>query len=467
MDFEPWWLIFVPVVFAAGWIASRVDIRQMLSETRTLPNSYFKGLNFLLNEEPDRAIDAFVEVAKLDPETTELHFALGSLFRRRGEVERAIRVHQSLVSRADLPQADRESALHELAQDFLKAGMLDRAEQTFDQVLDTRFAVPAVRALIRIFESEHDWPRAIDAVKRLRAMVDEPVPQLAHYQCEQADAALSANPPNLTTAAQALEAADQAAVALRGQPEGRASEARIAILRANLARLSGDSEGERAYLGSVLTIAPDYASLVVSDLLESYRRVGQEVEGLNVLRAHYARFPALDTFNVVFRELRAQQGLHQAWAFARESLRAHPTLLGLDRVLETELASRKSPVQAHHATPVSQSGEHSETQHTGIQASQSQVISTMPENSQAQAQTQPQPQPQPQPQTQARVSLPSAELALDADLGLLRSLLHKHTQRLDRYACRVCGFEARHFYWQCPGCNSWETYEPRRLEEIK
>src|SRR5690606_8171154 len=165
VDFEPWWLIFVPLLFALGWIASRVDIRQMLRETRTLPDSYFRGLNFLLNEQPDRAIDAFVEVAKLDPETTELHFALGSLFRRRGEMERAIRVHQSLLSRADLPQVDRENAQHELAQDFLKAGMLDRAEQAFEQVLDTRFAVPAVRALIRIYESEHDWPRAIEAVK--------------------------------------------------------------------------------------------------------------------------------------------------------------------------------------------------------------------------------------------------------------------------------------------------------------
>jgi lipopolysaccharide biosynthesis regulator YciM len=100
-------------------------------------------------------------------------------------MERAIRVHQSLLSRADLPQADRESAQHELAQDFLKAGLLDRAEQAFEQVLDTRFAVPAIRALIRIYESEHDWPRAIDAVKRLHALVDEPVPQLAHYQCRQ------------------------------------------------------------------------------------------------------------------------------------------------------------------------------------------------------------------------------------------------------------------------------------------
>ncbi|MBF6616155.1 lipopolysaccharide assembly protein LapB [Pollutimonas thiosulfatoxidans] len=404
MDFEPWWLIFLPLLFALGWIAAKVDLRQMLSETRSLPNSYFKGLNFLLNEEPDRAIDAFVEVAKLDPETTELHFALGSLFRRRGEMERAIRVHQSLLSRADLQAADRESAQHELAQDFLKAGMLDRAEQAFERVLDTRFAVPAVRALIRIYESEHDWPRAIEAVKRLRALVDEPVPQLVHYQCERAVAALALRPPDIDAASAALDAADNAAVALRKEGRGQASEARIAILRAQLARAANHPERERAYLASVLDAAPEYASLIAADLLESYRSVGQQAEGLAVLKAHYLRFPSLDTFNVVFRELRAQEGYQPAWAFAREALRAHPSLLGLDRLLEAELA-------------------------TGDSA--------------------------------------SVNLAAGADLSLLRSLIHKHTQRLDRYSCRICGFEARHFYWQCPGCNSWETYEPRRLEEIK
>ncbi|AEC20022.1 hypothetical protein PT7_1482 [Pusillimonas sp. T7-7] len=417
MDFEPWWLIFVPLLFALGWIAARVDIRQMLSETRSLPNSYFKGLNFLLNEEPDRAIDAFVEVAKLDPETTELHFALGSLFRRRGEMERAIRVHQSLLSRADLPQADRENAQHELAQDFLKAGMLDRAEQAFEQVLDTRFAVPAVRALIRIYESEHDWSRAIEAVKRLRALVDEPVPQLVHYQCERAVSALTAKTPDLVAADAALDAADHAAGALRGQSKGQASEARIAMLRAHLARLGNQPERERSYLESVLTATPEYASLVAADLLESYRRMGRQKEGLQVLQSHYMRFPSLDTFNVVFRELRAQQGHEPAWAFAREALRAHPSLLGLDRLLEAELAVYDAAkVDGSDAAPAS-----------GIQS----------------------------------------DIVPGADLSLLRSLIHKHTQRLDRYACRVCGFEARHFYWQCPGCNSWETYAPRRLEEIK
>lgn len=429
MDFEPWWLIFLPLLFGLGWIAARVDIRQMLSETRTLPNSYFKGLNFLLNEEPDRAIDAFVEVAKLDPETTELHFALGSLFRRRGEMERAIRVHQSLLSRADLAQIDRENAQHELAQDFLKAGMLDRAEQAFEQVLDTRFAVPAVRALIRIYESEHDWPRAIEAVKRLRALVDEPVPQLVHYQCERAVAAMTSKPPDIQAAEGALDAADNAAASLRGQARGQASEARIAMLRAHLARINNKLERERSYLVSVLNIAPEYASLVAADILESYRRAGQETEGLQLLRNHYMRYPSLDTFNVVFRELRAQEGYKPAWTFAREALRAHPSLLGLDRLLEAELASGQSGATKEVlAAPVGDSV-----------APGSAIV----------------------PATGA------ADIVAGADLSLLRSLIHKHTQRLDRYACNVCGFEARNFYWQCPGCNSWETYEPRRLEEIK
>lgn len=435
MDFEPWWLIFLPLVFALGWIASRVDIRQMLSENRTLPNSYFKGLNFLLNEEPDRAIDAFVEVAKLDPETTELHFALGSLFRRRGEMERAIRVHQSLLSRADLPTVDRENAQHELAQDFLKAGMLDRAEQAFEQVLDTRHAVPAVRALIRIYESEHDWPRAIEAVKRLRSLVDEPVPQLAHYQCEQAATALAAKPPDLKAAGLALDAADHAAAPLRHRKEGQASEARIAILRAQLAHLEDKPEVERSYLASILNIAPDYACLIASDLLEAYRRLGQESEGLELLISHYQRFPALDTFNVIFRELRKQKGLAPAWVFARASLRAHPTLLGLDRLLEAELATRSAQDQAGHKKNMS-----AQSELAADEADSAIAVSGL---------------------------IPGGEDASGADLGLLRSLIHKHTQRLDRYACSVCGFEARHFYWQCPGCSSWETYEPRRLEEMK
>lgn len=413
MDFETWWLVFVPILFGLGWVAARVDFRQMMSETRTLPDSYFKGLNFLLNEEPDRAIDAFVEVAKLDPETTELHFALGSLFRRRGEMERAIRVHQSLLSRADLPVADRENAQFQIAQDFLKAGMLDRAEAAFEAVRETRFAIPAMRALIRIYESEHDWPRAIEAVRRLRALVDEPVPQLVHYQCEQAEGALQGKQPDFDRAGKALDEADNAIRKLGSGQQGMyASQARVASLRARVARMQGQNEQERAYLVSILSSAPDYVGLYATELLDSYRKLGRDAEGVAMLRSHYQQHPSLDIFNVLFRVLREQEGHLQAWAFARDALRAHPSLLGLDKMLEVELQDQGQNKEGADTVGVDQ-------------------------------------------------------IIAGADLSLLRSLIHRHTQRLDRYSCSSCGFEARHFYWQCPGCNSWETYAPRRLEELK
>src|SRR5947207_9943983 len=136
MDIEYWWLLALPLFFALGWLAARIDIKQLLSESRALPLSYFKGLNFLLNEQPDKAIEAFIEVVKVDPQTVELHFALGSLFRRRGEIERAIRMHQNLVERHDLRQDQNRAALFELAQDYLKAGLLDRAEELFAKLSD-------------------------------------------------------------------------------------------------------------------------------------------------------------------------------------------------------------------------------------------------------------------------------------------------------------------------------------------
>lgn len=404
MDFEPWWLIIVPLLFGLGWVAARFDFKQMLSESKQLPDSYFKGLNFLLNEEPDQAIDAFVEVAKLDSETTELHFALGSLFRRRGEMERAIRVHQSLLARADLGEVDRENAQFEIAQDYLKAGMLDRAEDAFEQVSTGPHAIAAVRALIHIYESGHDWPKAIAAVQRLGALVDEPIPQLVHYQCEQAEIALKQREPNLVIAESALNEAEKAAKILGEKAGSRASTARIFMLRAKLAQLQHNYPLEQFYLQEVLRVAPLYAGLLAADLMACYEQQGQAPQGLHVLQAHYERYPSVDVFAQVFKALRAQNGADEAWTFARQALEQSPSLLGLDRSLSFEL------------------------QH--------------PDN-------------------------PAAEHVLGGDLVLLRALVHKHTQRLDRYACQQCGFEAKHYYWQCPGCTQWESYAPKRLEEMQ
>ena len=135
MDFELWWLLPIPALFfALGWVAARIDIKHLLRESRALPLSYFRGLNFLLNEQPDKAIESFIEVVKVDPQTIDLHFALGSLFRRQGEIDRATRMHQNLLDRPNLPADKRQAAIFELAQDFHRAGLLDRAEELFTKL---------------------------------------------------------------------------------------------------------------------------------------------------------------------------------------------------------------------------------------------------------------------------------------------------------------------------------------------
>src|SRR6266853_1119207 len=169
MDFELWWLFGFALFFGLGWLAARVDIKQLLSESRQLPRSYFKGLNFLLNEQPDKAIEAFIEVVKVDPETVELHFALGSLFRRRGETERAIRMHRNLLERTDLAAEQKVVAMTELGQDYLKAGILDRAEEVFKKLEKSPQASAARAHLLEIYEQEKDWKRAIDMTRQVDA----------------------------------------------------------------------------------------------------------------------------------------------------------------------------------------------------------------------------------------------------------------------------------------------------------
>ncbi|XVN74590.1 Lipopolysaccharide assembly protein B [Oligella sp. MSHR50489EDL] len=409
VDFELWWLILIPIVFALGWIAARVDFRQMLSETRQLPDSYFKGLNFLLNEDHDKAIDAFIEVAKLDTETTELHFALGSLFRRRGEIERAIRVHQSLLNRADLPIKDQEQALYQIGQDYFKAGMFDRSEEAFKRVMDSQsFSVAATRNLIRIYESVHDWPKAIEMVERLQALLNEPVPALIHYHCELAEQALRSKPLNLNEAIKQLDQAEHAMQRNSADERSEASIARIAMLRAEIAAQQDQPQNQRLQLESVLNEAPSYSSLVAEKLLQNYQESNQLAQGLALLARHFDAHFSLDLFVILLKHYRQQGDDEAARRFAAKTLNQHPTLLGLSKFFESEIKAKQDTTTA------------------GAE------------------------------QTSA--------LAEILDVDFLYKIIHKHAQRLDRRECRVCGFQAQSFYWQCPGCNQWETYSTKRLE---
>ena len=389
MEFQQWWLLAIAAAFALGWIAARVDLRALLIESRSLPRSYFKGLNFLLTEQPDRAIDAFIEVVKVDPETIELHFALGSLFRRRGETERAIRMHQNLLNRPDLPAEQRAHALFELGQDYLKAGLLDRAEEAFRQLGDTTYAIDARRNLLDIFQIEKEWNQAIAIAEALQhAGAGSNQLRIAQFHCEIAQTAI--NESRLDDARTALETALAA----------NRQNVRALILLGDIAAQQGhDDEAIAAWKRVEQQNAP-FVALVGDRLIEAFRRQGRAEEGLKLLRSWLDANPSIDLLETVLRATRDAEGAAAANALARLELHRSPSLLALAQYLDT------------------------------------------------------------------RSQLATPDIEERGDLDVVKNLLHHHTKRLGRYTCTQCGFKARQFYWQCPGCSNWETYLPRRTEEL-
>jgi lipopolysaccharide biosynthesis regulator YciM len=326
MEIELWWLVGFPLFFALGWLAARVDIKQLVSESRALPTSYFKGLNFLINQQPDKAIEAFIEVVKVDPQTVELHFALGSLFRRRGEVERAIRMHQNLVDRGDLGAEQRVTALHELAQDYLKAGLLDRAEELFLKLEGTAYEQQALRFLLEIYEQEKDWHKAIATSRRMDSIAGRSsAREIAHFYCELAQAEI------------VHSRGEQARAYLEEALAVNRKCVRAQILHGDLAGAEGDPRRAIEAWKRIEAQNPSYLPLVAEKLLAAYAQVDAAGEGVALLRGYLASYPSLDLLNSVFQAVLEREGAAAATELVRAELRRSPTLLGLDRLLEAQV----------------------------------------------------------------------------------------------------------------------------------
>ena len=326
MEFEYWWLLAFPLFFGLGWLAARIDIKHLVSESRALPMSYFKGLNFLLNEQPDKAIEAFIEVVKVDPQTIELHFALGSLFRRRGEVERAIRMHQNLAERPDLDPEQRTQAIFELAQDYLKAGLLDRAEEYFKQLDGSRLEEQALGHLLDIYEQEKEWEKAIATAERLETLSGQSrQKEIANFYCEIASREImqsrfNAARPHLT------QALTHHRLCVRAN-----------ILLGDLERACGDDQAAIDAWTRIESQNPEFLPLVAERLIEAFRRLGRMQEGLTLLKAYLSRYASIDLLNVAFQADLDISGAESAYRLVREELSRNPTLLGLDKLLEAQL----------------------------------------------------------------------------------------------------------------------------------
>jgi len=381
MDFDiSWILLGLPVVFTLGWMASRVDLRHLRFENRQAPKAYFRGLNFLLNEQQDQAIDAFIEAVQNDPDTSELHFALGNLFRRRGEYERAVRVHEHLMQRGDLPQPDRDRAQHALALDYLKAGLLDRAELALRKLEGTPFEEESRLALLAIYERSRDWQHASDIASKLGNIEHGSFSgRQAHYLCEQANELLATG--DIDSAAQLLREASQLAP----------SAARPLIDLAKLDQQRGKPDAALATLQHLENTAPQALPLATS-LLVNIAQTGPLLASVvDLLKTHYQHTPSVDVMDAIAK-------LEKDPVASRQGYIAH---------LETEA----SLVAAARWI----AGEKSGNEHNH---------------------------------------------------QLVQRALDQATKPLMRYRCAACGFEATQHFWHCPGCQAWDSYPARRIEEL-
>ncbi len=318
------WLL-LPVAAASGWIvARREQTRQDDKTVFKLPSAYFQGLNYLLNEQPDKAIEIFTQVLEVDSETVETHLALGNLFRRRGEVERAIRIHQNLIARPSLDKAQRSLALLELGQDYLKAGLFDRAENLFIELAENRLhSEQALRQLLHIYQQEKEWDHAIVICRKLARISGKPMDAvIAHYYCELAERAL-----------------EQENYALSGQYARQALSSDGRCVRASL--LLGDiaaaQHKDREAIKAWRRIEEQdvlFLGEVAQKIADSFRALNDETGlfrfFLSVSRRHNTASMMLTLADII----KDRDGIEAAEGFVVDWLRAKPSVHGLHRLIE-------------------------------------------------------------------------------------------------------------------------------------
>jgi lipopolysaccharide assembly protein B len=387
---------FSPLTWTVGIAALVLGIlaghfgwgKRWLGLQSKLHPDYLTGLDYLVTEQPDRALDMFLRLMDANADTIETHFSLGSLYRRRGEVERAIRIHQNLLAREALAPEHREQALLALAQDYLRAGLLDRAEGLFQQVSEVpRLRASALDALRGVYERQHEWQQALD-VYHLLANIKAAPPRLvsAHYLCELAGLTIERGE---TAAARRL---------LRDARAQVSPLPRAALLRAHIAERDADFPLAIRLLRGALHDAP---KLMQEEL------------------PHLLRLMGPDARNVVLGELAAQaesRGLDELKRLVFAAISA-----GLADAAPLRAAIEKVFEQDATLQAVWQSGPGADSRRSDAGRSDARRIAH--------------------------------------EIGALLA-------NAEKYRCNECGFAGRNFYWHCPACHAWDSFEPYAIVKL-
>ncbi|CAK0741454.1 Lipopolysaccharide assembly protein B [Gammaproteobacteria bacterium] len=335
-----WELLLLPVAAASGWMAARRHFNKRSVHTRRgWSSGYFQGLNYLLNEEPDKAIEVFTQIVQIDGETVEIQLALGNLFRRRGEVSRAIRLHQDIFARPDLNREQRTQALLELGQDYMRAGLFDRAESLFLELIDMdAHRVPALHYLVDIYQQEKDWEKAIAILQRLGTSTGRSVqPGIAHYFCELAE--IDADKEDYPRARMLL---------------GRALDTdpncvRASLLENQIAARIGDYQTAIAALHRVEHQDPDFIGEIIGPLSAGYHALGMHKELDDYLQGLLGRYHNTSLIIVNAELIRTRSGDLPAIEFLTTALRQHPSVRGTKRLLTLDITHYQGMVGAHFA----------------------------------------------------------------------------------------------------------------------
>ncbi len=329
MGWEALWLL-LPIAALSGYlIGRRGSERSSGARFSQLSQTYFSGLNYLLNEQPDKAIEVFLKIAELDSDTFETQLALGNLFRRRGETDRAIRLHQDLYSRPKLSADQRTIALLELGEDYMRAGLLDRAEALYTDLLAIdQHASTALRHLISIYQQERDWHRAIEMAQRLQATSgDATAPLMAQFYCELADQARSRD-----DLAEARRLATEATVV-----DSRCVRAHILLGR--LARSLGTREAAIRHFEKAAEIDHEFLSEILAELLETYESIDKPDRAEAFLDLMMQRDRGVAALLARSAMIERQQGRSDAVGFLADRLHQRPSVRGVLKVVDLSFPS--------------------------------------------------------------------------------------------------------------------------------
>ncbi|BEV71831.1 MULTISPECIES: lipopolysaccharide assembly protein LapB [unclassified Paludibacterium] len=326
MELDLWWLLLLPVFFSLGWLAARVDMRTVLKQARQVPAGFFRGLDALVEDKTDVAARALAEVAREQQQSgLELQLTLGKLYRKRGENDRAIRLHQRLLDSSDLPVEQRDKVRFELAQDFRKAGLVDRAEEILLKLLGGNMGLAARRQLLDIYQQDRDWQKAIETARELQSDVHSFQHEVAQFHCELAQGELYKSHYG-TAREHALEALKINRKCVRAS-----------LLLGDIEFAEGQTEAAIAAWQGIEKQNYEYLSMAAERLFDAYEKLGRPQEGIALLRGYQKTFPQLDMTDMLYQKLCSFGNEAQALESVREAVQARPSLSGVYRLIEAQM----------------------------------------------------------------------------------------------------------------------------------